>query len=291
MSSSSPGRGRAAAEARRGVRRAVRRLLGAAHLSGLQARVRGGQGRPLRRGWRRAVRRLLLLPRRPPGAAPRPAATRATPPIEALPQLRREASLDYQAKRFARAARLPPLERHVSWSQIFAAPQRAAMLVERDPGLDPVDLYRERYAETAGAEPLARLQDLDLGVYLVDDLLVKTDRSSMAHSLELRVPSSTRGRRLRLRLAGAPEAAGVVQEAPAATGGGAPAAEGDPPRPRSGASAPPRRLVPGRLMPFAREVLSPARSRARAASTQPPVRRRSTATAPAARTSAARSGG
>jgi asparagine synthase (glutamine-hydrolysing) len=63
-----------------------------------------------------------------------------------------------------------------------------AELTGRSHGFDPVDLHRARYAETAGAEPLARLQDVDLGLYLVDDLLVKTDRASMAHSLETRVP-------------------------------------------------------------------------------------------------------
>jgi asparagine synthase (glutamine-hydrolysing) len=112
----------------------------------------------------------------------------AAPLIEALPSSDSKVSFDYKAKRFARAARLPPLERHHAWKEIFSVEQSAALLGARDPGWDPVDLYRERYAETAGAEPLARLQDVDLGIYLVDDLLVKTDRSSMAHSLELRVP-------------------------------------------------------------------------------------------------------
>jgi asparagine synthase (glutamine-hydrolysing) len=112
----------------------------------------------------------------------------AAPLIELLPSSDAKASFDYKAKRFARAARLPPLERHHAWKEIFPRRQQAAMLGGRDPGWDPLDLHRERYAETAGAEPLARLQDVDLGIYLVDDLLVKTDRASMAHSLELRVP-------------------------------------------------------------------------------------------------------
>ena len=115
-------------------------------------------------------------------------ATLASPLIEALPSRHDRVGFDYKAKRFARAAALPPLERHHGWKEIFSAERRAAMLGGHDPGWDPLDLYRERYAETAGAEPLARMQDVDLGIYLVDDLLVKTDRLSMAHSLELRVP-------------------------------------------------------------------------------------------------------
>lgn len=111
----------------------------------------------------------------------------ASPLIEALPSSDARVSFDYKAKRFARAAHLPPLERHHAWKEIFSAELRASLLGGAG-GWDPVDLYRERYAETEGAEPLARLQDVDLGIYLVDDLLVKTDRSSMAHSLELRVP-------------------------------------------------------------------------------------------------------
>lgn len=183
----------------------------------------------------------------------------ASPLIEALPSSDAKASFDYKAKRFARAAHLPALERHYAWKEIFSPDRQASLLRGGDPGWDPVELYRDRYSETAGAEPLARLQDVDLGIYLVDDLLVKTDRSSMAHSLELRVPfldqrvadfalglatplkvRGTAKKRL-LRQALAPLLPREILRGP-----------------KQGFSIPLAGWLRGPLEPFAREVLSPA---------------------------------
>src|SRR5438067_9608373 len=116
-----------------------------------------------------------------------PLAQLVRPFVALRPSSSAKASFDYKAKRFVRAAHLPPLERHHGWKEIFS-PEARAELTGRRTASDPVAVYRARYAETAGAPQLARLQDVDFGVYLVDDLLVKTDRASMAHSLEARVP-------------------------------------------------------------------------------------------------------
>lgn len=50
------------------------------------------------------------------------------------------------------------------------------------------DDYQAIWRSSDGAAPLDRLLDLNLRTYLVDDLLPKMDRMSMAHALEVRSP-------------------------------------------------------------------------------------------------------
>jgi len=117
-------------------------------------------------------------------------ATLARPLIERLPTSTRSASsLDWRAKRFVRAARLPTLERHYAWKSVFTPFERAEVIhPDRRGSLDPLDVLRPHFVDVEGAEELAKTMGVDLGVFMVDDMLVKTDRASMAHSLEVRVP-------------------------------------------------------------------------------------------------------
>ena len=50
------------------------------------------------------------------------------------------------------------------------------------------DVTAPIYAESAGWDPVARMQYLDLFTWLRGDILVKADKMTMANSLELRVP-------------------------------------------------------------------------------------------------------
>jgi asparagine synthase (glutamine-hydrolysing) len=192
------------------------------------------------------------------------AAARLAPLVELLPSSSGRVPLDYRAKRFVRASALPPLERHHGWKEIFSPAQRIELLAPdwRDAAGDPLDVWRARFAETSGAPLLARLQDVDLGIYLADDLLVKTDRMSMAHSLEARVPYLDPGvTELALALPTPLKVRGLAKKRLLRR-----VAAGLIPREIAGArkrgfSIPAAAWLRGELEPLAREVLAPERTR------------------------------
>lgn len=70
----------------------------------------------------------------------------------------------------------------------FSAAERADLLKHPVAGPTPQELTAPVYAEVAGLDETTRMQYVDLYFWLVGDILLKTDKMSMAHSLESRVP-------------------------------------------------------------------------------------------------------
>ena len=89
-------------------------------------------------------------------------------------------------QRNALVAELGLPEAYLHWVSTIDEPNRVALLRDADPWAR--EQYFAAWRATEGAEVLDRLLDLNLRTYLLDDLLVKADRMSMAHGLEVRSP-------------------------------------------------------------------------------------------------------
>jgi len=90
-------------------------------------------------------------------------------------------------RRFLDQAPRPLAERFFGWTALFDAESLARLL----PGAEPGRLMRSYAATLAGcpdASVLSRLLYLNTRTYLLDDLLPKADRMTMAHGLEARSP-------------------------------------------------------------------------------------------------------
>jgi asparagine synthase (glutamine-hydrolysing) len=77
------------------------------------------------------------------------------------------------------------------WIGFFAGEVSSLLRPESSAGTDERELaesFRQPLERTRALSPLARVLDLNFRTYLLDDLLPKADRCSMAHGLELRSP-------------------------------------------------------------------------------------------------------
>lgn len=78
-------------------------------------------------------------------------------------------------------------ERFIGNANIFDMRERKKILL-RDNGISPTELCRKYYSEVSNKDTITRMQYLDINMWLVGDILLKADKTSMANSLELRVP-------------------------------------------------------------------------------------------------------
>jgi asparagine synthase (glutamine-hydrolysing) len=93
-----------------------------------------------------------------------------------------------RGKDLLRRGALPLEQRYYGNARIFRDDQLAGVLRRHDPRRGHIDLTAPHYAESAGWDPVARMQHVDLFTWLRGDILVKADKMTMANSLELRVP-------------------------------------------------------------------------------------------------------
>ena len=93
-----------------------------------------------------------------------------------------------KGKSFLERGTTPIEERYYGNARIFTEEEKQRLLRRYDPAVRYTDVTAPIYAEAADLDDVTKMQYVDLYTWLRGDILVKADRMSMAHSLELRVP-------------------------------------------------------------------------------------------------------
>lgn len=114
------------------------------------------------------------------------------PIVNNLPGSYERISFDYKAKAFVAVADRPsPLE-HFGWTEIFRDEIKRKIyspaFYEQTRHRSPAENYLKAWNESGNRKGLEKFLYVDQKNHLLDEFLVKVDRLSMAHSLEVRPP-------------------------------------------------------------------------------------------------------
>jgi asparagine synthase (glutamine-hydrolysing) len=93
-----------------------------------------------------------------------------------------------KGKSFIERGVTPMEERYIGNAKMFTEEDKRDLLKVYRPGLDYTDITKPLYYESRGYDPVDRMQYIDIHTWMRGDILLKADRVTMAHSLELRVP-------------------------------------------------------------------------------------------------------
>ncbi|WP_462400524.1 asparagine synthase (glutamine-hydrolyzing) [Lacticaseibacillus pantheris] len=93
-----------------------------------------------------------------------------------------------KGKSFLERGTTPLEERFVGNAKIFSEAEKSQLLEHYNPDYPYTEVTSGLYGRNAQLDPITRMQDIDMHTWLVGDLLLNADRTSMAASLELRTP-------------------------------------------------------------------------------------------------------
>ncbi|MDG6109331.1 asparagine synthase (glutamine-hydrolyzing) [Dactylosporangium aurantiacum] len=93
-----------------------------------------------------------------------------------------------KGKSFLERGTTPIEERYYGNARIFSEEEKAALLRHYTAGIRHTDVTAPVFKEASALDDVATMQYIDLYTWLRGDILVKADRMTMAHGLQLRTP-------------------------------------------------------------------------------------------------------
>ncbi|XJZ26572.1 asparagine synthase (glutamine-hydrolyzing) [Bacillota bacterium Lsc_1132] len=93
-----------------------------------------------------------------------------------------------KGKSFIERGVTPMEERYIGNAKMFTEEEKRNLLNVYRNGLEYTDITKPLYEESRGYDPVDRMQYIDIHTWMRGDILLKADKMTMAHSLELRVP-------------------------------------------------------------------------------------------------------
>lgn len=108
--------------------------------------------------------------------------------VEMLPETHKKLDIAFKLKQFFRAFPRSAEEAHASWRMLFQPEVLARVVSREEVAQDIFSPFLAAWREAQALPPLDRFLYVDYKTWLADDILVKADRASMLHALELRSP-------------------------------------------------------------------------------------------------------